>query len=81
MLKRQHPYFWDSFQAENAFWPVILGRKNWLHFASKQGRPNIAAILSIFETCHRLGINLREDLLHVLHKLAKGTSREVAAKR
>jgi transposase len=69
----------DNNWAENAIRPVVVGRKNWLHFGSKEAGPNIAAILSIFETCHRLGINVREYLLDVLPKLANGSNRDVPA--
>jgi len=67
----------DNNACENAIRPVALGRKNWLHFGSKEAGPNIAAILSVLETCHRLGVKTRDYLLDVLPKLATGTNREV----
>jgi transposase len=69
----------DTNLAENAIRPIALGRKNWLHFGSKEAGPRIAAILSIVETCHRLKIPVREYLLDVLPKLAAGTQADVAA--
>ena len=69
----------DSNLAENAMRPLVIGRKNWLHFGSKAAGPRIAAILSVAETCHRLGINFREYLLDVLPKLANGSNRQVPA--
>ncbi len=59
----------DQNLCENAMRPVALGRKNWLHIGSEDAAPKIAAILSIFETCKRLRINLREYLNDVLPKL------------
>lgn len=67
----------DNNPAERSIKPVAIGRKNWLHFGSKQAGPNIAAILSVIETCHRLKIPTREYLLDVLPQLANGTTTEV----
>ena len=41
--------------AENSMRPVALGRKNWLHVGSAQSGPKVAAILSVVESCRRLG--------------------------
>jgi len=59
----------DQNACENAMRPVALGRKNWIHIGSEEAGPKIAAILSIFATCKRLGINLRDYLNEVLPKL------------
>lgn len=67
----------DNNPAERSIKPVAIGRKNWLHFGSKQAGPNIAAILSVIETCHRLKISAREYLLDVLPRLANGTTTAV----
>ena len=67
----------DNNHAERSIKPVAIGRKNWLHFGSKQAGPNIAAILSVIETCHRLKISARDYLLEVLPRLANGSQREV----
>lgn len=67
----------DNNPAERSMRPVVLGRKNWLHFGSKEAGPRIAAILSIVETCHRLDIPLRVYLLDVLPRLSTGKSAEV----
>lgn len=56
--------------AENSMRPVALGRKNWIHLGSKEAGPKVAAILSIIETCRRLGIQAREYLAAVLPGLA-----------
>lgn len=59
----------DQNACENGMRPVALGRKNWIHIGSEEAGPKIAAILSIFATCKRLGINLRDYLNDVLPKL------------
>jgi len=56
--------------AENAIRPVALGRKNWIHFGSREAGPRIAAILSIIETCRRLKIPIRDYLSSILPGLA-----------
>ena len=52
--------------AENSMRPVALGRKNWLHVGSAQAGPKVAAILSIVESCRRLGVPVKDYLLDVL---------------
>ena len=59
----------DQNLCENGMRPLALGRKNWLHIGSEKAGPKIAAILSIFETCKRLNVNLRDYLNEVLPKL------------
>ena len=55
---------------ENSMRPVALGRKNWIHVGSPEAGPKVAAILSIVETCRRLGIPIREYFEDVLPGLA-----------
>lgn len=52
--------------AENSMRPVALGRKNWLHVGSAKAGPRVAAILSVVESCRRLGAPLTEYLSEVL---------------
>lgn len=52
--------------AENSMRPVALGRKNWLHIGSPKAGPKVAAILSLVESCRRLGIPVKEYLSDVL---------------
>ena len=59
----------DNNICENGMRPIAIGRKNWLHIGDEKAGPNIAAILSIIETCRRLGIDPRAYLLDVLPKL------------
>ena len=68
----------DNNHCENGIRPVALGRKNWLHIGSEEAGAKIAPIMSLLETCRRLGINTREYLLSVLPGLAERDQREVA---
>ena len=52
--------------AENSMRPVAVGRKNWLHVGSAQAGPKVAAILSVVESCRRLGVPVKEYLTDVL---------------
>jgi transposase len=65
--------------AENSMRPVAVGRKNWLHVGSVQAGPKVAAILSIVESCRRLGIAVKEYLASVLPGFNARTTRDVAA--
>jgi transposase len=56
--------------AENSMRPVAVGRKNWIHVGSAQAGPKIAAILSVVESCRRLGISVREYLTAILPGIA-----------
>ena len=64
--------------AENSMRPVALGRKNWIHIGSEQAGPKVAAILSVVETCRRLGTPVREYLAAVLPGLANLSVQRVA---
>ena len=68
----------DNNWCENGMRPLALGRKNWLHIGSPEAGIKIAAIASIFETCKRHGINVREYLLDVLPKIADWPSERIA---
>jgi transposase len=56
----------DNNWCENGMRPMKLGVKNWLHIGSELAGPKVAAIVSILETCRRLGMNTREYLQDVL---------------
>jgi transposase len=64
--------------AENSMRPVALGRKNWLHVGSAQARPKVAAILSVVESCRRLGVPVKDYFTAVLPGLNRRTLSEVA---
>ena len=65
--------------AENSMRPVALGRKNWLHVGSAPSGPKVAAILSIVESCRRLGVPVRAYLLEVLPGMGRRTLSQVAS--
>jgi transposase len=56
--------------AENSMRGVAIGRKNWIHIGSPTAGPRVAAILSVIESCRRLGISIREYLAAILPGLA-----------
>jgi hypothetical protein len=56
--------------AENSMRGVALGRKNWIHIGSPSAGPRIAAILSVIESCRRLGVPIREYFAAILPGLA-----------
>jgi transposase len=64
--------------AENSMRPIALGRKNWLHVGSEQAGPKVAAILSVVESCRRLGVPVKEYLAAVLPGLNRRTLSEAA---
>ena len=64
--------------AENSMRGVALGRKNWLHVGSAQAGPKIAAIISVIESCRRLGAPPKEYLLAVLPGISRRKLSEVA---
>ena len=64
--------------AENSMRPVALGRKNWLHVGSAKAGPKVAAILSIVESCRRLGIPVKDYLLAVLPGMSQRRHSEIA---
>jgi transposase len=68
----------DQNLCENGMRPLALGRKNWLHIGSEKAGSKIAHILSVFETCKRLKINIRNYLLDVLPRLGNYSSTNVS---
>ena len=64
--------------AENSMRPVAVGRKNWLHVGSAQAGPKVAAILSVVESCRRLGVPAKDYLAAVLPGLNRRTLPELA---
>ena len=64
--------------AENSMRPIAVGRKNWLHVGSAQSGPKVAAILSVVESCRRLGAPVKEYLAAVLPGLNQRTLSQVA---
>jgi transposase len=64
--------------AENSMRPVTLGRKNWLHVGSAKAGPKVAAIISIVESCRRLGVPVKDYLLDVLPGMDRRKVTEIA---
>jgi transposase len=65
--------------AENSMRPVAIGRKNWLHVGSVKAGPKVAAILSVVESCRRLGVPVKEYLAAVLPGLNRKKLSELAS--
>ena len=65
--------------AENSMRPIALGRKNWLHVGSAKSGPKVAAILSVVESCRRMGVPVKEYLLAVLPGMSEKKLSEIAA--
>jgi len=54
----EHPFVEISNNAsERSIKPMVLSRRNWLFAGSEEGGHTAATIMSIIETCKRLGIN------------------------
>jgi hypothetical protein len=53
--------------------------KNWRHEGNREAGLRVAAILSVVESCRRLGIPVREYLSEVLPGLADRKASEVGA--
>lgn len=68
----------DNNWCENGMRPIAIGRKNWLHLGDELAGPKVAAIISLFETCRRQGINAREYLSDVLPRLGDWPANRVA---
>lgn len=64
--------------AENSMRPIAVGRKNWIHVGSPEAGPKIAAIISVVESCRRLGLPVRHYLADVLPGLANRSIRSLA---
>jgi hypothetical protein len=64
--------------AENSMRPVALGRKNWIHVGSVAAGPKVAAILSVVESCRRLGAPAKDYLIDILPGLADKSIRQMA---
>jgi transposase len=64
--------------AENSMRGVALGRKNWLHVGSVKAGPKVSAILSVVESCRRIGAPVKEYLADVLPGLDRRTLSQIA---
>ena len=70
LMKRSPPHMLEAGRA--------LGRKNWLHVGSAQAGPKVAAILSVVESCRRLGVPIKKYLAAILPGLSNRTLSKTA---
>jgi hypothetical protein len=56
----------------------VHNRKNWLHVGSPQSGPKVASILSVVESCRRLGVPIKKYLAAILPGLNQRTLSQVA---
>ncbi len=68
----------DNNGAERSMRPVVLGRKNWLFVGHPDAGPRAAIIMSLVETCRRLGLEPFEYLKDVLTELPRDPRRASA---
>src|SRR5262245_41734466 len=45
----------DNNAVENALRPVAVGRRNWLHLGSDRGGRTVSVLMSLVQSCKRLG--------------------------
>ncbi|MEM7174689.1 MAG: transposase domain-containing protein [Chlamydiota bacterium] len=64
--------------AKRAIRPVAIGRKNWIFFGSKEGEKAGGTLLSLIQTCRRLGVNPREYLEDILKRIMTHPAKKVA---
>ena len=69
----------DNNRCGQSIRPIALGRKNWLHVGSPKAAPSVAAIISVVETCKRIGLNVHDYLRRVLPQLATAPPGQQAA--
>jgi transposase len=63
--------------SERSIKPMVLSRRNWLFAGSEEGGQTAAAIMSIIETCKRLGINPFEYLKDVLTRFPSAKTSQI----
>jgi transposase len=77
MTLRSNPLFLEYPELElsnnltkNSRCPIAIGQKRWIHLGSLESGPKVAAIVSVIESCHRLGFPIRQYLADVVPGLA-----------
>jgi hypothetical protein len=63
--------------SERSIKPMVLSRRNWLFAGSEEGGHTAATLMSLVETCKRLGINPFEYLKDVLKRLPSAKTSEI----
>lgn len=73
-----HPFVEISNNAsERSIKPMVLSRRNWLFSGSEEGAHTAATIMSIIETCKRLGINPFEYMKDVLTRFPSAKTSQI----
>jgi transposase len=73
-----HPFVEISNNAsERSIKPMVLSRRNWLFAGTEEGGHTAATIMSLIETCKRLGINPFEYLKDVLTKFPSAKTSQI----
>ena len=63
--------------SERSIKPLVLSRRNWLFAGSEEGGHTAATLMSLIETCKRLGINPFEYLRDVLTRFPSAKTSQV----
>jgi transposase len=63
--------------SERSIKPLVLSRKNWLFAGSEEGGKTAATLMSLIETCKRLGINPFAYLKDVLTRFPSAKTSQV----
>lgn len=74
----EHPFVEISNNAsERSIKPLVISRKNWLFAGTEEGGKTAATLMSLIETCKRLGINPFEYLKDVLTRFPTAKTSQV----
>lgn len=63
--------------SERSIKPLVLSRRNWLFAGSEEGGKTAANLMSLIETCKRLGINPFEYLKDLLTRLPSAKTSQI----
>lgn len=63
--------------SERSIKPMVISRRNWLFAGSEAGGQTAAIIMSLIETCKRLGINPFEYIKDVLTRFPSATTSQI----
>jgi transposase len=63
--------------SERSIKPMVLSRRNWLFAGSEEGGHTAASLMSLIETCKRLGINPFAYLKDVLKRLPSAKTSQI----
>jgi transposase len=73
-----HPFVEISNNAsERSIKPMVISRRNWLFAGSDEGGHTAATIMSVVETCKRLGINPFEYMKDVLTRFPSAKTSQI----